>query len=421
MRAIYLSALFLLLSCCLCFSGCSEDTDVLDEGDDQEEIYEDYDIVDDGPVDVNRASAKLVSANTDFGFKLFSELVEQDIGENIFMSPISIEIALAMTHNGAAGETQRAMAEALSLRGLNLNEVNHANAAMLSALGNLDMDVELEIANSLWANQEVEFKPDFIKRNEDFYGAEVANLDFGDPAVPGIINGWISEKTHGKIDNMIDKVGPNIILFLVNALYFKGTWTIQFDKEKTREQDFALLDGSEKKVQMMTSESDYMSYWGEGFQAVSLPYGDGRVSMYLFLPDPNSSLPEFYKKLNAASWEGWTSKFYQNELRVYLPRFKLEYKVKLNDALSSLGMGVAFGNGADFGRMCPTPAFISEVNHKAFVEVNEEGTEAAAATVVEIAKLGGGPIAIVFDRPFFCAIRDNETGALLFMGSVVDP
>jgi len=373
-----------------------------------------------GPVDVKLASSKVVSASTDFGIKLFSELVKQKPGENIFISPLSIEIALSMTYNGAQKETQTAMARVLGLEGMSLQEVNQANASLLNALKVVDKDVLLEIANSLWARKGVEFNPDFLKRNQDFYDARTSVVDFSDPSTLGTINGWISEKTRGKINNMLDMIPPDAMLYLINALYFKGIWTIQFDKTKTKEMDFTLLDGSKKKVQMMWSKEEYMYYRGDRFEAISLPYGNGRTSMYIFLPDSNSSLEEFQGNLNTENWNLWMNSFHKIEQEILLPRFKLEYKTLLNDPLKALGMGIAFGTGANFGGICLDGIFISRVLHNTFVEVNEEGTEAAAATVVEMMK-SSLPKRMIVDRPFFCAIRDKETGAILFMGSIVNP
>ena len=404
MRKLNLIGLIFVILGCPYIFGCLNGTET-DNGD---------------IVDVKLASSRIVSASTDFGLKLFPELVKREPGKNIFISPLSVEIALAMTYNGARGETQTAMAKTLGLEGMSLQEINEANASLLNNLKIMDKDVLLEIANSLWAREGEEFYQDFLKRNEDFYDAKTSVVNFADPATLGIINGWISQKTHGKINNMLDVIPPDAVLYLINALYFKGIWTIQFDKAKTKEMDFTLLDGSKKKVQMMSSKEQYMYFRDEKFEAISLPYGNGRTSMYIFLPDSSSNLEEFQKSLNTNNWNLWMTKFHKTEQEILLPRFKLEYKTLLNESLKALGMGVAFGGGADFGGMCSNGVSISRVLHNTFVEVNEEGTEAAAATIVEMMK-SSLPQRMVVDRPFFCAIRDNETGAILFMGSIFNP
>lgn len=368
--------------------------------------------------------SRLVAANNDFGFRLSAHLVKRDTDKNVFVSPSSIAIALAMTYNGAEGTTKQALAETLGVGGMTLQEVNEANAALRVTLASLDPKVQLAIANSLWAKEGLEFKPDFIRRNKDFYGAKVTNLNFTDPSALLTINGWVKERTNGKIDKLVKPEDLDIltVLILINAIYFKGIWTVQFDKAKTEEGVFVLLDGSRKKHPMMSQSGRYTYYKGENFQAVSLPYGEGRISMYVFLPDKTTTLSEFQKSLDARNWEAWMHQFDETEGDVVLPRFKVEYEAELNDALTALGMGVAFTSKANFRGMCARPLFISKVRHKTFMEVNEEGTEAAASTAVIMKRLSPPQkFKMVVDRPFFCAIRDNKTGTVLFMGSIVEP
>lgn len=370
--------------------------------------------------DADSLISDIVSANKAFGFKLFKELIKQDSGNNIFVSPLSVSIALTMTYNGAAGETEKAMADTLELQGMDLAQVNKGNAMLVDSLMNSDSGVRLNLANSLWADKHVRFKTGFLNNNKEFYKAEIRNLDLSDPRSLETINLWVKEKTEAKIAEIVDPSDLDAILFLVNAVYFKGAWTVGFSEEYTEERDFTLLDGSTKRIPMMMSQSDQYSYYdGDGFQAVGLPYGNERMSLYLFLPDRDSSLQEFLQNLNKDNWESWMSGFRKELTGVILPHLKLEYGVELIAALKALGMGVAFTGRANFSNMCSGGAFIDEVIHKAFVEVNEEGTEAAAATVVKIKR--GGQTVLHFDRPFFCAIRDNVTGAVLFMGFIIEP
>lgn len=362
---------------------------------------------------------EIVSANNTFGFNVFQQLVGKNMSENIFMSPASLAMALSMTYNGASGETQEAMARVLELQGMSLEEVNQASAALMERLKNLGEDIRLDMANSLWAKEGEEFRSDFLNRNEEFYGAKIGTLDFADPKAPSIIDAWVKEKTGGKIEEIVEEIPGGIILYLVNAVYFKGAWAVKFDRQYTRERDFTLLDGSKKKIpMMMTGSKEFRHLKGDTFDAVGLPYGDGSVSMYIFVPHRESSLKEFYGELTAGNWDGWMSRFQQSEITVVMPRFNLEYQVVLNDVLANLGMGVAFDSDmADFSRMCSGKVWIDEVKQKTFMEVNEEGTEAAPTTSVKMKK---GP-GIYVDRPFFCAIRDNDTGAIMFVGSVVEP
>ncbi len=368
-------------------------------------------------------NAKLIAANTRLSFKLFSELLKQQPDRNLFISPASVAIALSMTYNGAKGETQQAIARTLELQGMSLEEVNQANAALRATLINLDPTVQLSLVNSLWVRKGESFNPDFLQKNQNFYGARVADLDFSDPNTSSIINDWVKQSTNGKINQIIDRkdIRPNTILFLINAIYFKGLWTTQFDKTKTQELPFTLLNGTQKQLPIMFQQHKYQYYANQLFQAVKLPYGNGRLSLYIFLPQHNISLEAFYKNLNAQNWEQWMTQFQPEELLIGLPRFKLDYGIELNDALKSLGMAIAFDkNRADFTAMTRRPAYISKVKHNTFFEVNEDGSEAAGATSVHIATRSSHPQLIV-NRPFFCVIQDNQTKTILFMGSVVEP
>ena len=376
----------------------------------------------DGAVD-----SRLVTANTSFGFKLFAEVANQDAGRNVFISPASVGLALAMTYNGAVGETKQGMERALEIQGMHHDELNRAYAQLKQALESADPKVELNIANSLWARKGVSFNPDFIQRDKQFYGAEVTALDFGDPGAPATINSWVSDKTKGKINHIVDQIDAQSILFLINAIYFKGKWSIEFDKAKTKEDVFSTGSGQQKRVPMMHQTGKYNYYEGKDFQAVSLPYGDGRASMYIFLPANGSSLDGFQKNLTAANWGNWMKQFIETEGSIAVPRFKIEYETGLNDALKALGMGIAFdANRADFSGIVQGSerAYISRVKHKTFAEVNEEGTEAAAVTSIEMRTTSARiqrTFQMVINRPFFCAIRDSKTGTVLFVGSITDP
>jgi len=366
------------------------------------------------------AVSKVVSAITDFGFDLFAELTKQNGDKNLFVSPASIAFALAMTYNGARDETARAMAQTLRVQDLDLTELNQSFAALMSALDNIDPKIKLAIANSLWLREESTCNDDFMQIVRQFYKAQVTTLDFGAPDAADTINNWVSKQTSNKIKQIVTP--PEIYiaeLALINALYFKANWAKQFDKADTKDSPFTLLNGSQKQVPMMSQHGRFMYYQGQGFQAVSLPYVGHRLSMYIFLPDKNSSLDEFQKQLNTENWNAWMSHFHEMKGYIALPRFTVAYEVELNRALTALGMGIAFGPGANFDGISPG-LYISKVKHKTFAEVNEEGTEAAAATVVLMTRMSI-PFSFVVDRPFFCAIRDNETGMLLFMGFIVDP
>jgi serine protease inhibitor len=377
------------------------------------------------PMDT-KVNPKLIAANTRFGFKLFSEIVKSEPGKNVFVSPSSVAIALAMTYNGAGGTTQQAMAKALDLQGMTLTDLNQANADLKGLLETPEAKVQLAIANSLWARQGVDFKSQFLERNRKFYAAKITDLDFRDPKAPTAINNWVKEQTQGKISQIVDDLSPNDVLFLVNAIYFKGAWTREFDPKATQPKPFYLLNGQSKSHPMMAQSGEYRYSETDAFQAVALPYGEQRrMSLYLFLPKPNSTLATFQKTLTADNWQTWMGGFRRRSGSIQVPRFKLEYGVELRKVLSTLGMGVAFNpNQANFTGLSSVATYISDVKHKTFVEVNEEGTEAAATTSVGIRTTSvpvDPPFNLVIDRPFFCAIRDNQTGTVLFMGTIVEP
>lgn len=369
--------------------------------------------------------SKLVDANTKFGFKLFQEVLKQDSNKNVFVSPTSIAIALSMTYNGASGETQQGMAKALELQGMSLEDINQANETLKSSLEKADPDVQLSIANSLWVKQGNPFKPEFIQSNQQFYKAKVTELNFASPDAAKTINGWVKENTRGKIDQIVNQIQPEDVLFLINAVYFKGNWSKQFDKTQTAERPFYLSNGSQKQHPMMSQSGKYRYYENDSFQAVSLPYGKGRLSLYVFLPKKDTTLSAFQQQLSLENWQQWMNQFQMRTGSVQLPRFKFDYDIQLNSALKALGMESAFNAGANFSNMTSASVAIDQVKHKTFVEVNEEGTEAAAATSVGVmltsAQMPTQSFEMVVDRPFFCAIRDNQTGTLLFMGSIQEP
>lgn len=365
--------------------------------------------------------SKLIAANNDFGFRLLTWLVEQDAGRNVFISSFSVAMALTMTYNGSEGKTREALAELLGLSGLGLQQINEANAAFMSSTGVIDPQVQLIIANSIWLRDGVTPSSEFTQRIKDYYTGEVAGVDFSSPEAAAVINRWVADKTRGMISKIVTPLTvSDAILILINAIYFKGIWTNQFDKALTTERDFHKLDGGHKPCKMMSQLGRYSYYESDEFQAISLPYGTGRISMYIFLPKPPSSIRDFHKRITARTWQRWLDRFHKAEGDVTLPLFKIEYEKELLEGLMALG-GDEVG-GEDFIGIGAGPLTISSVMHKAVIEVNEEGTTAAAVTAVA---LGRGRIperfTLTVDRPFFTAIRDNETGAVLFTGLVLDP
>lgn len=366
----------------------------------------------------------LVESDNKFGLKLFREIIKEEKDSNVFISPLSVSMALGMTYNGANGETQEAMQKTLELNGLTLQEVNESYKSLIELLRGLDPKVRFQIANSIWYRHEFSFEKEFISLNRTYFNAEVRGLDFNDPNAVKIINGWVDENTNGKIKGIVDDpIDPLTVMFLINAIYFKGTWTYEFDKSLTKDDWFILPDGSKKACKMMTQEGDFQYLETADFQAIDLPYGDGDFSMTIFLPRPQKNIDSLIAEFNQENWNQSMGSFSKHEGTLQFPKFTLEYELRLNDILKALGMAIAFDPArADFTKVYkgPDSLFISEVKHKTFVEVNEEGTEAAAVTSVEMEITSAGPWMRV-DRPFIFMIRENKSQTILFIGKIVEP
>ncbi len=370
--------------------------------------------------------AELVSAKNEFGFKVLSTLVSSAPQENVFISPYSIATALTMTYNGAAGSTRTAMGATLGVGNLEIQRLNTGEKFLAARLKSSKPDLELLIANSLWARKEVAFNPAFLNTNKEFYQAEVATLDFKSPDAAKKINTWVKDKTKGKIDKVVDRIKPEAVLFLINAVFFKGRWQEKFDPGNTQDDKFYPDDAQPVPVKMMTRSGKFRYLETAELQAVELPYDEGKVSMLIFLP-ARGKLDSLIFYLSSSTWQEWRGRFRSREGTVWLPRFKMEYEKSLKEVLTELGMGVAFDlNQADFSLMGKGgPGFaIGDVKHKSFVEVNEEGTEAAAVTSVEMVLASVPPqprFEMVINRPFLFAIQDNETGTILFLGAIRNP
>jgi len=376
---------------------------------------------------------KLAAANNIFAFKLLKEIAREQPAANVFISPYSASTVLQMVANGAGGRTRTEMQTVLgtgaAASGASSAALNQANKDIGESLHNGNTNVILEIANAIWYRRDAQVRPDFIARNREYFGATVSPLDFADPRAVDIINNWASEKTHGRIPQIINSLDPdNGRLFLANAVYFKGKWSDPFDPGNTHDRPFYLRDGSRKIVSMMSQSKTFTYRRGTGYQAVRLPYEGENLAMYVFLPDTNSSPEKLLSILNGDTWRRITKPgFADEDGDLMLPKFKLEYGVDLVQPLETLGMKTAFDpDKADFSGMSKEPLFISDALQKTFVEVKEEGTEAAAVTGIQMEAAGIAAVPpkhfeMIVDRPFLFLIEDNQTGTILFMGLIYEP
>ena len=366
-----------------------------------------------------------------FGVDLFAREAAGSEGDNVFISPVSVALCLGMAYNGAGGNTAAEMARLLGAGSMDLGAYNAANGQLVDQLSETGKGITLSIANSLWLKKGFPFREEFVIRNEKHFGAGVYQLE-----TEKEINRWVEKRTKGMIPSIIDSVDPADVAILVNAIYFKGEWTVKFDKDFTEDKPFQSSKG-EKNVPMMKRSGKLDYHENELFQAVRLPYGKsksddgpsgGGTSMYIFLPAGKNTLADLTGKLTLEDWKTWTGALAECEGTIEMPRFKAEYFSRLNGTLSGMGMKEAFSRSADFSKLCecsPGDVFISDVYHKAVVEVNEKGTKAAAATAIRLKMTSARPVVdpfhMVVDRPFLMAIVDDETGLILFMGAISDP
>jgi len=378
------------------------------------------------PRELTSLEKLVVESGGNFGLKLFKEINKEERDKNIFISPLSVSMALGMTYNGANGSTEEAMQGTLELGGLTNQEVNESYKSLIELLIELDPKVKFQIANSIWYRQGYTFEEAFLNQCRTYFNAEVRGLDFSNPNAPSIINEWVNYNTNGKIKEIVDApIDRLTVMFLINAIYFKGTWKYEFDKSKTADDLFTLPDGSKKPCKMMNQKNEEFQYFENvDFQAIDLHYGVGGFRMAIFLPRPGKNINDFIEELNSGNWDLWFNSFSKKEVTLQLPRFKLEYEIKLNDVLKALGMGIAFSvKEADFTRMYngSPGVFIDKVKHKTYIDVNEEGTEASAVTSVEMKLKGISGFTMRVDRPFIFVIRENQSNTMLFIGKIVEP
>lgn len=378
------------------------------------------------PENMEMEAKSIIASNNGFGFDLFQKLYQDDSPENMMISPISISLALAMTYNGAEGETQTAFENTLHLTDLSRNQINKIYKSLQYYLKRTDSKIQMNIANSVWSKQGTIVEEEFKDNISEFYDAEFRTEDFSNPATLDAINHWVERNTEGKIKNILNQIPADAFMYLINTIYFKGEWTYSFNTKDTYTGNFTDEKGGITQVDYMTAEMDIKHFRNDLFEAIELPYGNKDYSMVIFLPNENKKVADIVTQLNDSNWNSWINSFSVLGLNVHLPKFKFGYKEELSDVLSQLGMGNAFSEAADFSGISKnTPLKISKVIHQSFIEVNEKGTEAAAATVVEMeftsAGSPGSPRTFHINKPFVFVIKEKQTNSIVFMGDVKKP
>jgi serine protease inhibitor len=378
------------------------------------------------------ASVDVAAADNAFGFRLLKAVQKTSPSGNIVLSPVGAALNLSMALNGAEGQTRQEMLAALSLSGSDLGAINTANAQLIKVIRTPAKNITLSVADSLWVDsRRATLRPEYAKQTQMWYDAEMADLDFSNPSAANRINSWASKETQGRISKVIDRIDPADLALLLNAVYFKGQWTHKFDRAQTQQRDFTLVGGSVKQVPRMAQSGRFDYFETPQMQAVRLSFGEGDLVMEVLLPAKSSSLGALEAELTLGHWTGWQAQYAPRSGKIELPRFELKSHYRLNEPLQTLGMTRAFHpDGAQLtGMISSAPGqpgagrfFISSVVQSTYWTVDEEGSEAAAATTTGIRTTAvTQPFLMIVDRPFFCAIEDRRSGALLFIAAIYDP
>ena len=374
-------------------------------------------------INVPAALAPRIAQGNEFAFDLFYKILQTTTDKNVFISPLSVDFALGMTLNGANSVTEQEIKNVLHHSGLTDTQINEYYQLMINALPVVDPTSKLNIANSIWCREGFPFYKTFLDVNAKYFAAKISNLDFSSPTALKTINNWCATQTNDLIKEPLDMISPDAVMYLINAIYFKGIWITQFEKEKTTKTTFYAENDVQNQVDMMhIPEGAFPYYTDANAQYLDMGYGNGAFSMTLILPRDGKTLQAVTDNLSADYFSDIVkNRLDSTNVKVFLPRFKTEFKTDLNNVLIALGMPSAFSPvNADFSKMSEIHLFINRIIHSTFVEVNEEGTEAAAITIVEMDFTSIGDNLPVFraDKPFMFVIRENSTGAILFMGKM---
>ncbi|MDB5018167.1 MAG: hypothetical protein JWQ84_2999 [Mucilaginibacter sp.] len=365
-----------------------------------------------------------VTASNAFTLKLFKNLDSANTSNaNLFASPLSISFALGMTNNGSNGQTLTAINNTLNFNGFTLNQVNSYLHTLIIDLPLLDPNSTLKIVNSIWYRNDLSVLPQFIQTNSTNYNAKIQSLDFNNPSSLTTINNWVLTQTNGAIPSIIGQISPDDRMYLINAIYFKSTWNEKFDALKTAKRTFYLTNNSTVQTDFMDGTIDFKRYDDNDANVFELPYINNKYSMVIIMPAGSKTVQQLAPTIDSVKWKTWMAGLVPSKAELKLPKFKFSYNINLNNALSSLGMSIAFSKNADFSLISPNANLqISQVLHKAFVDVDESGTTAAAVTAVIIgATAVYNPPPTVIDHPFIFVIREMSSGLILFAGTVNNP
>jgi serpin B len=408
LRITRLAAASVLLASCELLSGPGEDVRPMESL----------------PRELSGAEREVIAGSNAFAFDILRETIAREDEPGVMLSPISASMALGMTMNGARGPTFEGMRDALGFAGLEQDAINASYRDLIDLLLGLDDNVDMRIGNSVWARTAFPFHESFMETVRHSFDAEVSNLDFASPAAAPTINEWVDRSTNGRIKDIVAAPIPDdVVMYLINAIYFKGDWQGPFKPSLTQDAPFTRADGSTSTVQMMSREGGFHYFADEAVQVAELRYGRGAFVMDIVLPR-TGSIDDVIANLDAARWRAWTEGVQQTNMHLRMPKFRMEYETTMNEALIALGMQSAFNMtpDTDFTGLSPRgrELYISNVKQKTFIAVDEEGTEAAAATSVEVSVTSMPPTMTV-DRPFLVAIRERFSGTILFIGRVGDP
>ena len=377
-------------------------------------------------LELNAYAPEVITNCNEFGVELFTKVAIEE-SKNLMLSPLSASTALTMLLNGCGGNTYDQLKKTLKYPdNMSISEVNAVYKSLVNQLLKVDPKVKLALANAIFYRESFSVKTTFLNTMSSDFGAQTEGLDFAIPSALTTINKWASDNTNGKIPKVLDEISPDAVMFLMNALYFKGDWSYQFDKSLTSDKPFHIPGGNSINVSTMYGEVGSKVAGGDNYKAIELPYGRTNFTMVVIVP--NETLASFNTSFTAEKWNAITSAFdgqkEYGEMIVYMPKFKFSYEKILNDQLQSMGMIDAFNSSlANLSGISDASIFVSFVKQNTFVEVDEKGTEAAAVTTIgiEVTSEPNQSKQFIIDKPFIFAIRERTTNSLLFIGQIVNP